>query len=779
MAKAITSSRAAERTGVGVETIRFYERRGLIVQPPRPRSGGYRFYDDAIVERVRFIRRAQQLGFSLREIADLLSLRADPAAECGDVRVQAVAKREDVDRKLAQLQRMRTALDALIASCPGGAPRACTIREALSVRTGANADQSEADGPPPPSEPRNLDRAEWRLKMKTANFKIDGIRCEGCARTVAALVSTEPGVRKATVSFEQAGGPYPVRSTRRERASPGGQDSAGRICGCWQVVTGLGLIREGVDALGRDLPRFVESSAIRYATSICRHVMSIGALVAVLGACQVGPKFTPPAPPGVNAYTPPQVAPDVAPGNGEPSQRLLVGEAIPGAWWQLFRSPALDFVVRQAIDGSPTIDAARAKLAASQQEGAVANGAFYPQLDAFALAEREKGPPFAFGLLHPHPVPTYNLYSFGPTASFVPDVFGVTARRVEWQEANAENQAYQLEAAQLTVTGNAVAEALTIASARLQIEAIDGVVADDRKNLALVQELYAAGKVDRTDLLLAQAQLENDRTLLPPVKQEMAAAEDALAILVGRSPAEWMPPAFTLDEFTLPADLPLSLPSALVRQRPDIMAAESEVHARSAAIGVAVGEMYPTVTLSAALDPTAITTSALFGGSNLAWNALSGITAPIFHGGALKARKEEAIDEFHASLATYRQTVLQGLGQVADILRALGHDAELVQAQRRALDASQAALELQRQKYAAGRIDVLRLLDAERSFEQARVGYARARAQRYLDTAQLFVALGGGWSNGLAPSAKAHADRSVERAADRAETSAPVTKDAP
>lgn len=204
MAKAITISRAAERAGVGVETIRFYERRGLIAQPPRPRSGGYRFYDDAVVERVRFIRQAQELGFSLREVADLLSLRADPAADCGDVRVQAVAKREDVDRKIAQLRQMRAALDALIASCPGGgALRACTIIEALSGRTGANVDQSEADGPPPPGKPQNLNNAERELKMKTANFKIDGMHCEGCARTVAALVSTEPGVRKATVSFEK------------------------------------------------------------------------------------------------------------------------------------------------------------------------------------------------------------------------------------------------------------------------------------------------------------------------------------------------------------------------------------------------------------------------------------------------------------------------------------------------------------------------------------------------------------------------------------------------
>lgn len=197
MLKGMTISRAAERAGVGVETIRFYERRGLIKQPPRPRSGGYRFYEDAVVERIRFIRQAQELGFSLREIKELLSLRADPAADCGDVRVQAMAKREEVDRKLGQLQHMRAALDVLIASCPGGgALRACTIIDALSGR----ADQAIA--PPLPDKPQRQRPPAKGGKMKSAIFKIDGMHCEGCARTITALISSQPGVQKAAVSFE-------------------------------------------------------------------------------------------------------------------------------------------------------------------------------------------------------------------------------------------------------------------------------------------------------------------------------------------------------------------------------------------------------------------------------------------------------------------------------------------------------------------------------------------------------------------------------------------------
>ncbi len=196
MATGMTVSCAAQRAGVGVETIRFYERRGLIKQPARPQSGGYRFYDDEIIERVRFIRQAQELGFSLREIAELLSLRADPGADCADVREQAVIKRAEVDRKIAQIQQIRTALDELIASCPGGgALRACTIIDALNGRQSSKTDRASAKA-------RRQQQAPKGRNVKTATFKIDGMHCDGCARTIEALVSTEPGVRKATVSFK-------------------------------------------------------------------------------------------------------------------------------------------------------------------------------------------------------------------------------------------------------------------------------------------------------------------------------------------------------------------------------------------------------------------------------------------------------------------------------------------------------------------------------------------------------------------------------------------------
>ncbi len=250
----------------------------------------------------------------------------------------------------------------------------------------------------------------------------------------------------------------------------------------------------------------------------------------------------------------------------------------------------------------------------------------------------------------------------------------------------------------------------------------------------------------RTDVLSAETQLANDHTALPPLRQQLSSARHALSILTGRSPAEWSPPEFALADFTLPRDLPLTLPSALVRQRPDILAAEAQLHADSAAIGVATAQLYPNITLSASLDQEALAAGSLFNAVNTFWSLAAGLTAPLFHGGTLEAQRRAAIDTYRASLATYEQTVLQAFQQVADSLQALAHDAEQIDAERQVLDAASAALDLQQQSYAAGKTNILQLIDAERSYQQARLGSAKAEAQRLLDTAQLFVALGGGWS---------------------------------
>jgi NodT family efflux transporter outer membrane factor (OMF) lipoprotein len=474
--------------------------------------------------------------------------------------------------------------------------------------------------------------------------------------------------------------------------------------------------------------------------------VAVFAALLLLVGCEVGPDFVRPSPPSVAAYTPQKVSLDLTPGKVEPAQRLVAGQAIPAAWYRLFHAPALDDVVRQAVSSNPTITAAQATLAQAQQSEIQARGGYYPQLDLAATAERQQGPANLLGQQPTKHLPVYNLYTVGPIASFSPDVFGVTARRVEQATALAQYQAYELAAAQLTITGNVVTEALTIASDRAQADAIADIVAADEKNLALVREKFAAGRAPRTDVLIAESQLTGDRTLLPPIRQQLAVAEDALTALIGKYPAEWSPPVFVMSDFTLPADLPVSVPSALVHQRPDILAAEAQLHAASAAIGVATGQLYPNINLSASFATAAIEPDSLFDQRGLVWSIIGGITAPIFHGGALEAQKQGAVDAFRASAATYRQVVVQAFGQVSDALRALDHDARLVEAQHQALAVADASRALQRLGYESGKVDILRLIDAERSYQQARIGYARAVAQRDLDTAQLFVAMGGGWT---------------------------------
>ncbi len=405
----------------------------------------------------------------------------------------------------------------------------------------------------------------------------------------------------------------------------------------------------------------------------------------LLGGCEAGPDFVRPAPPGISAYIPESVSLNLTPGHDEPAQTLVAGQAVPRAWYRLFHASVLDGVVRQAIASSPTIAAAQATLAEAQQAVLQARGADYPQLDLAVSAERQRGPSNLLGQQPGKPLPTYDLYTVGPFASFSPDVFGATARRVEQQVALARYRAYELAAAQLALTGNVVTEALTIASDRAQVGAVENIIADDKKNVALVRKKFAVGRAPRTDVLLAESQLANDRALLPPLRQQQATAEGALTTLVGKYPAQWSPPAFTLSDLTLPARLPVGIPSALVHHRPDILAAEAELHASSAAIGVAVGQTYPSINLSASLASAAIDPNELFKHSGLIGFVLGSLTAPLFHGGALEAQKQGAIDAFRVSAATYRQVVVQAFGQVADSLRMLDQDARLVGAEHQAL----------------------------------------------------------------------------------------------
>ena len=478
-----------------------------------------------------------------------------------------------------------------------------------------------------------------------------------------------------------------------------------------------------------------------------------------LHGCVVGPDYSRQQSPPSAGYTPAPLELPAA-GRTDVQQRAQPGAAVIGEWWTLFASPQLNDTLALAVANSPTLDTARATLREAQQAILVARGALYPQADLAAGAMRERVSAGGAGGAENagHVVDT--LLTIGPTVSYGLDLFGGVRRQVEQQTALADYQRYELAAAYLALTGNAVTQAITIASAREQIRAVKDVIAVDERNVELVKIERAAGKAAETDVLVAQSQLAADLALLPPLLQQLSAAADALAILVGKTPAEWRAPHFDFDGLVLPVDVPVALPSALVQTRPDILAAEAQLHAASAAIGVATAQLYPNVTLNALWTQSAGAMGPLFDSANGLWSVAADLTAPLFHGGALQAQRQASIDAFDAALGVYRQTVLTAFGQVADTLRALKHDAQELDAQRQALDAAQAALEFSQESYRVGSASLLDVLQAQRLYAQARLGYAKAKGQRYLDTAQLFEAMGGAWQDWV----DQQAGKSVSRA---------------
>jgi NodT family efflux transporter outer membrane factor (OMF) lipoprotein len=452
----------------------------------------------------------------------------------------------------------------------------------------------------------------------------------------------------------------------------------------------------------------------------------------------------------VTQYTTEQGA-DLSPDDArQVGQRVTPGQKPPPEWWRQYQSPDLDRVVAEAVAHNRSLAATAATLAQAQQQVLAASGALLPQIDfAASVAEQKYGAAFLGSTIAS---PAFSAFSLGPSVSYALDIFGGIKRQIENQQALAEFQKYQLDGAYLMLTGAVVNQTVAVASVHGQIKAIEEILADDEENLRLVRIARGVGAVSDVDLLSAESQLANDRTLLPPLRQQLSIARHALSILAGHSPGEWSPPDFDLAGFKLPRELPLSLPSDLVRERPDILAAEAQLHAASATIGVATANLYPQINLTAAASQQALTLSHLFTTtSGAAWSVAAGLTAPVFHGGELEAQRQAARDAYDAALATYEQTVLQAFGQVADVLQSLAHDAEQIAAQAHALDSSAASLRLTRVGYNVGNAGILQVLDAERLLAQARLGYVRAEAQRYLDTTQLFLALGGATTSPAGP----------------------------
>ena len=469
----------------------------------------------------------------------------------------------------------------------------------------------------------------------------------------------------------------------------------------------------------------------------------------LLAACAVGPDFHQPTTPDTKSYTSAALPQETAatPGTGGAAQRFVSEQNIPAQWWTLFRSEALDQLIRQALQDSPTLAAAQATLHESQENLRAQYGAaLSPGVDAGVSATRERISGAAFG---PGGKPSlFNLYNASVRVSYALDLFGGARRELESLRSQVDYQQFQLEGAYLTLTANIVTTAVKEASLRAQIKATQDIVALQENQLEVVQNQFELGAVSRSDVLAQQVQVAQTRATLPPLEKELSVTRHQLAVLAGKLPSETALPEFGLDDLQLPQELPLSLPSSLVRQRPDIRASEALLHQASAQVGVATANMYPQFTLSGSYGVESNKSRDLFSGSAPSvWNLGAGLVQPLFRGGELRAKRRAAVAAYDQAAALYRETVLQAFQNVADVLRALDTDARALKAQSDAETAARDALELAREQFQLGAVSYLSLLNAEREHQQALVSLVQAQATRYADTAALFQALGGGWWN--------------------------------
>ena len=490
----------------------------------------------------------------------------------------------------------------------------------------------------------------------------------------------------------------------------------------------------------------------------------------LLAGCAVGPDFQRPAAPEAVAYTPGAAPTATAPGS-EPAQQYDAAKEISAQWWTLFQSPALTALVDKALAANPTLEAAQAALRQAQENVEAQRGFFYPTIQASYSPSRTKvagnnsgaapgiqgdgsniaattGKPADQGGTAPFTAPViYNYHTAQLSVGFVPDVFGINRRMMEATEAQAETQRYMLEATYITLASNVVAAAIQEASLRAQIDAVKRMVAINARSLEILRRRQEAGYASGLDLALQQNQAAQVEQWLPPLNRQLEQTRNLLRVLTGNRPDQELAETFTLDTLHLPQSLPLSLPSHLVQQRPDIRAAEAQLHAASAQVGVAVANRLPQFALTATMGGEAAHFGQMFSETGKFFSVIGTISQTLFDGGVLRHRQRAAEAALDQAGAQYRATVLAGFQNVADTLHALQADAESVQAAVRAEQAAHKAYELARKQQAEGYSDTLTLLVAEQFWLQSSFTLTQNRAQRLGDTAALFQALGGGWWN--------------------------------
>jgi NodT family efflux transporter outer membrane factor (OMF) lipoprotein len=476
-------------------------------------------------------------------------------------------------------------------------------------------------------------------------------------------------------------------------------------------------------------------------------IACVAAIVASLAGCAVGPDFKPPsAPPGAG-YTPEThpAATTGAKGAAGAPQAFVMGRDIPGDWWRVFHSKEVNALIAEALRANPSLKAAQASLWQAKENLYASAGVLLPSVDATAGATRQQFSPAEFGL--PGPPQIFNLYQANVNVSYAPDVFGGQRRQIEANAASAEYQRFELEATYLTLTANVVTAAVQEASLRGQIAATREIIKAETDQLAVVRNQFEVGAATRADVLQQESEVATTEATLPPLQKQLQQQQHVLLALIGHFPNEARRDRLTLAAFHLPTKLPLSLPSQLVEQRPDVRAAQAQLHQASAAIGVAIANRLPQFSLTAQYGTLAQTPAMLFTPGAAIWSLGAAGTQPLFHGFTLLHQERAARAAYQMADAQYRNTVLAAFQNVADALSALRLDAATLRAQRRAVRAASDAFNLARGQYRLGAISYLVLLNAQRSYQQALVALVQAQAARFADTAALFQALGGGWWN--------------------------------
>lgn len=473
--------------------------------------------------------------------------------------------------------------------------------------------------------------------------------------------------------------------------------------------------------------------------------ISIFVAVTVVG-CAVGPNFKKPAPPEVKTYTPTPLTETAGTTNvasGTP-QRFSEGLDIPGAWWELFHSEALNALIGRSLSNSPTIKAAQAVLDVARENTLAQKGAFWPSLTGSFSATRQK----TSAELSPTPNSGdlyFSLYTPQVSVSYVPDVFGLNRRSVESLKAQQEQARFALAATHITLSANVAAAAIQEANLRGQIAATRELLGINSNMVQILKNQFAKGYVSRLELAAQESQMAQVVATLPPLLKQLAQQRDLLAALSGVFPSQGPAERFEFSNLQLPGELPLTIPSQLVAQRPDVRQAEENLHAASAQVGIAVANRLPNITLSADAGSMALEAGQMFAAGTGFWTLAGGLTQPIFQGGALLHKERAARAAYTLAAEQYRSTVLTAFQNVADTLNALEQDAEGLKAAAASKDAAQLALELAQQQFQSGYHDYLFLLSAQQTYQQAWINLVQAQANRYADTVALFQALGGGW----------------------------------